>query len=189
MDKEYIVRSHLGNAVCICIPVVQICVSFSSSSSILFNTPLHTQLKPGDLALGYDMGRINFNSDDIDKYSPELIPSVVLVRKHYPNQSQRRRKRRWALKHLPKMQNPGVSKAAEEKDAKEMDEFLDELERDDEYRKNVGIYRDNARDLVSMTTFDDGEEARVGLEEMLDGLEEEPAPQELRGDEPEGEMC
>eukprot|EP01064_Diplonema_japonicum_P025693 TRINITY_DN37114_c0_g1_i1.p1 TRINITY_DN37114_c0_g1~~TRINITY_DN37114_c0_g1_i1.p1 ORF type:complete len:517 (+),score=124.90 TRINITY_DN37114_c0_g1_i1:68-1618(+) len=138
--KEYIVRSHLGNA-----------------------------LYAGDSVMGYDMGTINFNSEDIGKYPDEVIPQIVLVRKFYPNQALRRRKRKWALKSLPKTKNTNMTKAQEAKEEADMDEFLDELERDEEYRKNVTIFKNP--DAVTMTTMADPDEARVGLEEMLDGFE------------------
>eukprot|EP01059_Diplonema_ambulator_P019484 TRINITY_DN3283_c0_g1_i1.p1 TRINITY_DN3283_c0_g1~~TRINITY_DN3283_c0_g1_i1.p1 ORF type:complete len:529 (+),score=201.92 TRINITY_DN3283_c0_g1_i1:170-1588(+) len=138
--KEYIVRSHLGNV-----------------------------LYAGDTAMGYDLGTINFNADGMESYSAEQMPEVVLVRKHYPNQALRRRRRKWALKQLPKVKNLNLTKAQEAKEEAAMDDFLDELERDAEYRKNVPLYK--KPDAVTMTTMNDPEEARVGLEELLDGME------------------
>ncbi|KAJ9468828.1 60S ribosomal export protein NMD3 [Diplonema papillatum] len=143
--RDFIVRSHLGNV-----------------------------LKPGDSVLGYDLETLNFNNDDIEKYPKDSIPSIVLVRKHYPNQAARRRKRKWALKMLPKIKPVNMHKGQENKDAAEMEDFMDELERDDEYRRAVALYRKPKKDdELTATTAADPNEARVGLEELLDGLEDE----------------
>eukprot|EP01063_Lacrimia_lanifica_P024848 TRINITY_DN32666_c0_g1_i1.p1 TRINITY_DN32666_c0_g1~~TRINITY_DN32666_c0_g1_i1.p1 ORF type:complete len:523 (+),score=234.11 TRINITY_DN32666_c0_g1_i1:55-1623(+) len=146
MGNEIIVRSHLGNV-----------------------------LREGDSAMGYDIERINFNNDDIEKYPQDTLPQIILVRKHYENQARRRRRRKWAIKQLPKVQGFNPTKAQEAKEALAMDDFLDELERDEDYRRNVALYRKQP-DAMTTTTFgENDEEARVGIDELLDGLEDEVA--------------
>ena len=147
--------------------------------------PLPPQLREGDTALGYDFETLNFNSDDIDKYPEENLPSVVLIRRFYPNQTARRRKRKWELKHLPKAAGAEKTKAQEAKDEEEMNEFLDELERDEEYRKNVGLYKKADLDAMSVTTIG-GDEPRVRRDELLEDIDlTEEEVKELKGDEEE----
>ena len=125
------------------------------------------------------MEKINFNSEDIASYRDDQMPAVIIARKHYPNQTARRRRRKWALKFLPKVKGANLTKAQEQKEEAAMDEFLDELERDEEFRRNVTLYKQV--DQMTTTTLADPDEARVGLEELLEDLE---VPEEAPAEEP-----
>lgn len=144
MGKDVVVRSHLGNI-----------------------------LQEGDAVMGYDLSTIVFNNDAIGTYQASQLPSVVLVRKHFPNQSQRRRKRRWRIRQLAKEGPGGNQKTFEAREQEEMEEFLDELERDPEFRSNVKMFRDADKDAVTATTMDaDADEAKVQLAELVDELDD-----------------
>lgn len=56
----------------------------------------------------FDMGNTNVNDPNFEKLKPDAIPDVILVKKHYPEQKQ---KRRWKLRHfLDKMDTDSVNK-------------------------------------------------------------------------------
>jgi len=135
------------------------------------DTPIHCRshlghlLSAGDTVLGFDMGNTNVNDPHFDKMKPDSIPDVVLVKKTYPDQKQ---KRRWKLRHfLPKIDSDSVTK--------DYEDFLLDLEEDPAYRESVNIYRDQKRagggqggDITE--TEDEGDRPKISLEEMLDDL-------------------
>ena len=45
----------------------------------------------------FDMGNTNVNDPNFDKLKSEMVPDVILVRKIYADQKQ---KRRWKLRHF-----------------------------------------------------------------------------------------
>jgi len=132
-------------------------------------TPIHCRshlgrlLSPGDTVLGFDMANSNINDPNFEKLKQEKIPDVILVKKHYPDQKQ---KRRWKLRHfLDKMDVDSANQ--------EYEDFLQDLEEDPAYRDGVNIYKDQVRMRTSVelaTTDDEGERPKITLEEMLDDL-------------------
>ncbi|XP_065223258.1 60S ribosomal export protein NMD3 [Planococcus citri] len=130
-------------------------------------TTIHTRshlghlLKPGDSALGYAIGDSNINDDNFEKLSPEFVPDVILVKKHYP---ERRRHRIWRLKHL---QGDPFNLGETQRD---YDEFMDDLEEDREYRQTVNIYKKSKVLPVDVDDMEDPNEPCITLEEMLDDL-------------------
>eukprot|EP01062_Namystynia_karyoxenos_P030072 TRINITY_DN22500_c0_g1_i1.p1 TRINITY_DN22500_c0_g1~~TRINITY_DN22500_c0_g1_i1.p1 ORF type:complete len:546 (+),score=227.28 TRINITY_DN22500_c0_g1_i1:87-1640(+) len=129
-------------------------------------------LREGDSVMGYDLSTLNSNNDAIGEYREEQLPPLVLIRKHYPHQAERRRRRRWRIRQLPNKEGPsGISKAHEAREAAEMDEFLDELERDPEFRSNVKLFKDPQADAMTATTAFGDDEARVNPGELLDDID------------------
>jgi nonsense-mediated mRNA decay protein 3 len=147
-SREWIVQTHLGNI-----------------------------LNPGDLAKGYFMESLNVNNDDLEKYRPDQIQDVILVRKHFPAQQSRRHLRQWKLKKLDTVEAASLRPQNREQQETEWREFEDEVERDKELRKDIPVYKDivkkPSRPLAQTdeAADDDDEEAPVvELSEMLDEL-------------------
>jgi nonsense-mediated mRNA decay protein 3 len=122
-------------------------------------------LNVGDTVLGFDMKNTNINDDNFDKMKPDAIPDIVLVKKIYSEQKQ---KRRWKLRHfLPNADTASVTR--------DYEDFLQDLEEDPAYRESVNIYKDSMKwkDNVEMGDTTEGEEEgrpRITLQEMLDDL-------------------
>lgn len=56
----------------------------------------------------FDMANTNVNDPNFEKLKHDSIPDVILVKKYYPEQKQ---KRRWKLRHfLDKMDTDSVNK-------------------------------------------------------------------------------
>lgn len=106
-------------------------------------THLGNLLKPGDLAKGYFVEGLNANSTAFEGYQRGSIniPDVILVRKHFPNQAARRHKRNWRLKRLDKSVSQALHDARDD-----FDEFMDDIERDKEFRGDFQIYTDPVLD-------------------------------------------
>ncbi|XP_046864898.1 60S ribosomal export protein NMD3-like [Xenia sp. Carnegie-2017] len=133
-DNQYHCRSHLGNL-----------------------------LKVGDLVLGIDFTTSNINDVNLNKFTPDKLPDVILVKKIYGDKKERKKARKWKLKTLEKDivgENP-------ESIEKEFDDFLEDLEEDQVYRHNVNIYKDKHKYGVTSNAEDVPE---VSLDEMLDDL-------------------
>ena len=119
--QEWTVRSHLGGV-----------------------------LHPGCYAKGYLVENLNAASGAAGEadYEAHTLPDVVLVRRHYPDQAKRRHRRNWKVKRLlareALMGKEGNAKKASGAagEAADFEEFLDDLERDPEYRREVHLYRD-----------------------------------------------
>nr|CAJ2475151.1 unnamed protein product [Leishmania braziliensis] len=166
--REWIVQSHLGGV-----------------------------LHPGSLVKGYLLeGRI-FNNEDLDenRYKPEQLQDVILVRKVFPSQKARRHRRLWKLKKLEIVTSQGGATSISGLDSRgganassgandDEGEFEDEIERDAELRKDVAIYRmmdkeiearggpiAAAADAAEDEYEDDDEVPEIALEEMLDELQ------------------
>jgi len=100
-------------------------------------------LKPGDLALGYDLRTSNFNYNDT---KPIEFPDIVLVKKHYPRASKAERK--WKLKSLAAEapDEPGVGVGVNAKGAdneRDMEMFMRDLEEDKDMREKINLYKNN----------------------------------------------
>ena len=120
-------------------------------------THLGKWLKPGDLALGYDLATANVNDDGVAEMlggvggedAAHLLPDVVLVRKTYPRKN-RARRRKWMLRELPmeRQEEPAgrggqrERQAALARETEEREAFMQELEQDPEMRATIRLYRD-----------------------------------------------
>ncbi|XP_076812287.1 60S ribosomal export protein NMD3-like [Clavelina lepadiformis] len=120
-------------------------------------THLGHLLKPGDLVMGLDLKNSNTNNDALGLMKESDLPDVILVRKIFADRQRRRRRRNWKLKHLK----------GNSKDNDNYMEFLEELEEDKEFRKNIDIYIDGP-DVQS--SADETEYPTVSLKEMLQDL-------------------
>lgn len=135
------------------------------------DNPVHTRthlghiLKPGDSVLGYALRDSNINDANFEAIDKDLVPDVVLVKKHYGyDKTARRRNRIWKLKRLA---DETTSMATDNND---YNEFLDELEEDPELRQNVNIFRDSRKQIPITTNEIDPTLPQITLEEMIDDL-------------------
>ena len=117
-------------------------------------TFLGRKMRPGDIYFGYDLTRINITEDleGILSKKKEKIPDIILVKKKYNNY-----KRIFKLKHLDmdiededdekeeKENNQKKSKkkkkGKKDKD-KDMEEFMEDVGKNKELRKNINLYKD-----------------------------------------------
>ena len=115
---------------------------------------LGRKMRPGDIYYGYDLTRINISEDleGIFSKKKEKIPDIVLVKKKYNNY-----KRIFKLKHLDmdiddgeedneEKENPqkkGKKKKKNKRDKdKDMEEFMEDVGKNKELRKNINLYKD-----------------------------------------------
>ncbi|KAJ2318191.1 ribosome-binding protein, partial [Coemansia sp. RSA 2681] len=146
-DNVIIVRSHLGNL-----------------------------LNFGDTVLGYDLLTANINNTNFERLSSDDIPSVVLVKKSYPERRRKRKQRNWKLKTLNKDEGDLAPKKLEQdKLEADFETFLRDLEEDPELRQSINLYKDSSavkRPTTDMMNDDDADEEapEVPLEELLEDL-------------------
>eukprot|EP00058_Branchiostoma_floridae_P003994 XP_002589482.1 hypothetical protein BRAFLDRAFT_125192 [Branchiostoma floridae] len=127
-------------------------------------THLGHLLRAGDLVHGFDLSNANVNNDFLDKMKADRLPDVVLVKKVF-DKSKRHRRRNWKLKRLAKELETMDTDSME----RDYNEFLEDLEEDPLYRKDVNIYRD-AEKLAVESDTDDDDAPRISLQEMLEDL-------------------
>ena len=120
---------------------------------------LGRKMRPGDVYYGYDLTRINISEDleGILSKKKEKIPDIILVKKKYNNY-----KRIFKLKHLDmdvegeddeeddeKEKNTIKGKKKKKKNQKEkdkdrdMEEFMEDVGKNKDLRKNINLYKDN----------------------------------------------
>ena len=120
---------------------------------------LGRKMRPGDVYYGYDLTRINISEDleGILSKKKEKIPDIILVKKKYNNY-----KRIFKLKHLDmdvegeddeeddeKEKNTKKGKKKKKKNQKEkdkdrdMEEFMEDVGKNKDLRKNINLYKDN----------------------------------------------
>ncbi|RNE99946.1 nonsense-mediated mRNA decay protein 3 [Trypanosoma conorhini] len=169
--------------------IVTVCLSaeVGQGREWIVTSHLGGMLQPGDLAMGYLLEGKNFNNEEWDsqRYKPEQLQDVVLVRKHFPAQKARRHRRVWKLKHLDVVDPVSVGRNAKRQEELEEErrEFEDELERDAEFRRDVPIYKMSEAELAQRAPVSgiggreaededeaDKEAPEIALEEMLDEL-------------------
>ncbi|KAK2160138.1 hypothetical protein LSH36_139g02023 [Paralvinella palmiformis] len=127
-------------------------------------THLGHLLNCGDIVLGFDMRTANVNDKYLEKIRPDYLPDVILVRKVYGDSQRRQKKRKWKLRHLN-----GIDTLETENHDRDYNEFLEDLEEDPEYRKNIDIYK-NADKIAVESDDTDDDLPRISLAEMLDDL-------------------
>ncbi|KAJ6637763.1 60S ribosomal export protein NMD3, partial [Pseudolycoriella hygida] len=132
-----------------------------NENTIHTKTHLGHILKPGDSVMGYNLLDSNINDVNFDKLDKSKVPDVVIVKKHYGDSTGRRNNRNWKLKHLPE------EETNLDKSHKDYNEFLEDLEEDPQFRKNVDIFRATREQIpVDTNDMDDPSVPRITLEEM-----------------------
>jgi nonsense-mediated mRNA decay protein 3 len=164
----------------------------------LIRTHLGRFLHPGDLALGYDLQNAVYNDALVAGHKKALeFPDIVLTKKTYSKRD-RAKKRAWRLARLNMEMDDGASAAGgapgrggrvldpAAREAAEREEFLQELEQDQDLRAAINLYKAPARMAAVSATgdasgavaggeaedeADDEEYPEVPIEELLEGLD------------------
>jgi nonsense-mediated mRNA decay protein 3 len=97
-------------------------------------------LREGDVVLGFDLTRASWVQDGGIEVGRRVVPDAILVRKYYGSQGARK----WALRELEVEQRQVLTEVEESLAAKDMEEFMQELEGDREMRAKINIYKARA---------------------------------------------
>ncbi|KAH8276347.1 60S ribosomal export protein NMD3 [Drosophila bipectinata] len=152
-----------------------------SSELGINDNPIHTRshlghlLKVGDSVMGYNTGEANINDPEFEKLSPEQVPDVILVRKHYDRQT-RLSQRLWKIKHL-------AAEATDERSKHDYHEFLDDLEDHEDLRGQINIYRDSNKTAPIDLQPGGSDVPQINLEEMMEDMTLECADDEMGEEE------
>jgi nonsense-mediated mRNA decay protein 3 len=141
-------------------------------------THLGSLLQPGDSVMGYLLSGTNFNNahyeaiEESSTYSSTL-PDVVLVKKHYPRR-RKNRKRNWKLKRMDKDEGELLPKQADQdRMDREYEQFLQDVEEDEELRATMALYRQQKADEeMSVADTEDDDAPQVNMDELLDDFDE-----------------
>jgi len=118
-------------------------------------THLGHLLSAGDHVMGFDLTHANYNDVNFDKLDAASIPDVVIVKKSYTHIHKKRKRRTWTVQTMAKMtyhleprekskKKKSAARAAqaqEERDARDKEIFLREIEEDPELRAELNLYR------------------------------------------------
>jgi len=141
-------------------------------------THLGNVLHAGDLVLCYDMEKANLPDvlqKDLAKRKKDL-PEVIIVRKAYRRKGAPKRK--WKLKQLAKDAPDRSKKDDAEKAADEYEQFLRDLEEDPEMRKNISLYKTDAKADAKKDAMEEEEDdeaqkpPEIPMDELIDELSE-----------------
>ncbi|PXF43613.1 60S ribosomal export protein NMD3 [Gracilariopsis chorda] len=181
-----------------------------NDSQHYISTHLGNFLNPGDLALGYDLGNAVFNESLLAGHKRLQLPDFLLFKKTYSKKN-RSKRRMWRLKRLNMELDDAVVETAYRKSnldpiarmAAEQEEFLQDLEQDQDLRTNINIYRDptkfkpipsqmdvdqgnpvpaatqNRQVVAEDGDEDDEDYPEVPIEELLEGLNIEDGPDDF----------
>jgi len=146
----------------------------SNDTQFESNTHLGHLLHPGDNAMGYDIANANLTEHTMGRKGKGAhFPDIVLVKKSYPKKH-RARKRKWALRSLPKeAPDRPLRKMELVQQEQEYEEFLQAIEEDPELRENVNLYKkDPGTDyLETKSTMEDDDDELPEITDLLDNLE------------------
>lgn len=168
-DNTHFIRTHLGNF-----------------------------LNAGSLAKGYDIGNAVFNENLLSGHKRLELPDFILFKKTFAIRN-RSKRRAWRLKRLNMELDESVVDTANRRSAldpigrmaAEQEEFMQDLEQDEELRSGLNIYKDPTKQITKKmdgmdldgrskapepsnnTDTDDYEDEdypEVPVEELLEGL-------------------
>jgi nonsense-mediated mRNA decay protein 3 len=154
-------------------------------------------LKEGDYCVGYDLRDTQFSENDIG--SNVVIPDAILVRKLYSGKRSPSQQRLWKLRRLEEQVVVDRDERMNDKggdDDEDDEDFMQEVEADKEMRRNINLYKKNISNNNNNVAANDAEDdeddddmdndeddQHVQLDELLDELDLEAAPdQEDDGD-------
>ncbi|RYP62144.1 hypothetical protein DL769_007441 [Monosporascus sp. CRB-8-3] len=154
-DKAYFARTHLGG-----------------------------MLHAGDSVMGYMLTGTNYNNPQLEAVEASstygsTIPDVVVVKKHFPNR-RRNRRRNWRVKRMAKDEGELLPKKADQdRMEREFEQFLRDIEEDDEFRQGVQLYKKPKKkpqademSIVTTETDDDDDAPKVNMDELLEDFDE-----------------
>lgn len=150
-------------------------------------THLGGMLHAGDSVMGYLLTGTNYNNPQLEAVEASAtygstIPDVVVVKKHFPNR-RRNRRRQWRVKRMAKDEGELLPKKTDQdRMEREFEQFLRDIEEDDEFRQGVQLYKKPGGDskkpepdeMSIATTDDEGDDdaPKVDMEELLDDFDE-----------------
>ncbi|GAA6027421.1 hypothetical protein JCM8097_007851 [Rhodosporidiobolus ruineniae] len=168
-------------------------------SDTIFHTRTHlgAVLKPGDTVLGFLLANSNYNNEYLDEMRTDRVPSVILVRKTYPERRKKSKARTWKLrsmvKQLGEFDMAGVDTVGfgrEKTDGKkgrgatdqgkaeaDYERFLRDLEEDEELRGEVQLYKNAEAQAAAANDMEtDGEDEEddfpeIRVDELLEDLD------------------
>ncbi|RYP65155.1 hypothetical protein DL771_008433 [Monosporascus sp. 5C6A] len=154
-DKAYFARTHLGG-----------------------------MLHAGDSVMGYMLTGTNYNNPQLEAVEASstygsTIPDVVVVKKHFPNR-RRNRRRNWRVKRMAKEEGELLPKKADQdRMEREFEQFLRDIEEDDEFRQGVQLYKKPKKNpqademSIATTEADEDDDApKVNMDELLEDFDE-----------------
>lgn len=139
-------------------------------------------LQAGDTVMGYHLAVTNLNNEVFDELNANSIPDVILVRKSYANRRKKSKARNWKLKSLNAQEDPDDTKKSKKADQskyeKDYEQFLQELEEDQELRQTINLYKGPTpakrvqQDLDAMDTDTEDEDdlPEIPIEELLEEM-------------------
>ncbi|TRX90088.1 hypothetical protein FHL15_009007 [Xylaria flabelliformis] len=146
-------------------------------------THLGGLLHAGDSVMGYMLSGTIFNNPEFEAieqshtYSSR-IPDVIIVKKHYPNR-RKNKKRQWKVKRMAKDEGELLPKKTDqERMDREFEQFLQDIEQDEDFRAGVQLYKQPKRqphpDEMSVAETDEGDDdaPQVNMDELLDDFDE-----------------
>lgn len=71
-----------------------------NDNTIHTRTHLGHLFKLGDSVLCYNLEDANINDDNFDKLNKDRVPDLIVVKKFYSDNNERKKSRYWKLKHL-----------------------------------------------------------------------------------------
>lgn len=125
-DTQHFIRTHLGNF-----------------------------LRPGDLALGYDISNAVINDSLLNGQKNVELPDFIIFKKTFAKKN-RAKRRLWRLKRLNMELDESVVDTANRRSAldpiarmaAEQEEFMQDLEQDQELRAGINLYKDPTKAIA-----------------------------------------
>ncbi|EEB08716.2 60S ribosomal export protein NMD3 [Schizosaccharomyces japonicus yFS275] len=153
-------------------------IKSSDGSTHMARTHLGALLSAGNTVLCYHMAITNFNNEIFDALKDNLIPDVIIVKKTYSN-PKRRKNRFWKLKSIGIDQGELEPKKQDlERQERDYELFLRNLEEDPELRQNINLYKNDAYRPPADNEMeeddeeiDDEEVPAISVDELLDDVE------------------
>ena len=149
-----------------------------SSENFCTITHLGHILKHGDTVTGYDISSVNSSVELDGLPNQKYLPDVLVIRKHYNHK--KKRKRIWKLKRMNieegELEVKKKAKALEiekESEAKDFENFMDELEQNKYMRSKINLYvNDKTKnpDETIENIPEEPDEEMVQLKELMQDL-------------------
>jgi nonsense-mediated mRNA decay protein 3 len=117
----------------------------TNDKTFIVNSHLGEILNYNDTVLGYDLDAMNLADLEDYQHGSKTMPDVVLVKKTYPRLRKAQKNRIWKLKHLDKEavdeNNIHKKKAQGNKNDRDYEMFLRDIEDDPEMRQQIALFR------------------------------------------------
>ena len=152
-----------------------------NDTTYLIRTHLGSILHAGDSAMGFHLTGTQFNSEHFEaieesKQYAATIPDVILVKKHYPARK-KTKTRNWKLKRMAREEGDMKPRKQDvERDEVDYEQFLRDLEADEELRQGMSLYKNEKERHVAMDeemeTDGEDEGLEIPMEQLIDEMED-----------------